>query len=41
MTIRASPAIYALGTVTTLISFGLVGALLIVMIRMRPSRRDG
>jgi hypothetical protein len=39
MTIRASPAIYALGTVTTLISFGLVGALLASMIRIGRKRR--
>jgi len=39
MTIRASPAIYALGTVTTLVSFALVAMLLVSMIRIGRRRR--
>lgn len=38
MTIRASPAIYALGTVTTIASFVLVAAVLIAMVRLRRKR---
>jgi putative spermidine/putrescine transport system permease protein len=39
MTIRASPAIYALGTVTTLVSFALVGLVLLAMVRLARARR--
>jgi putative spermidine/putrescine transport system permease protein len=39
MTIRASPAIYALGTLTTLVSFTLVGCVLLTMRRLTRSSR--
>ena len=39
MTVRASPAIYALGTVTTLVSIGVVTIALVVMVRAGRSRR--